>query len=87
MTIVKASVRPIIQINTLPGFIDKLTLRDKPADFPEDKMKKIRATMTPNAGSQYIKNEKPNSPTRLLAATLAFKILNKFRAGVTQRRL
>ena len=33
--------------------------------------------MTPNAGSQYIRNEKPNSPTILLAATLAFKILNQ----------
>ena len=43
--------------------------------------------MTPNAGSQYIRNEKPNSPTRLLAATLVVKILNKFRTGVTQRSL
>ena len=38
--------------------------------------------MTPNAGPQYLRKEKSNSPSRLLAATLAFKILNKFGSGV-----
>ena len=87
MTVLKASVRPVIQVNALPGFIHQVTQKDKSTDVPEDKTGKIRTTMTPNTGSQYIRNDKPNSLTRLLAATLAFKILNKFGAGLTQRRL
>ena len=43
--------------------------------------------MVPNAESKFIKKEKPNSPLCLLAATSAFKILNFFRTGVTQRKL
>ena len=80
MTVLKASVRPVIQVNALPGFIQQVTWKVTPTDVPEDKTERIRTTMTPNARSQYIRNEKPNSPTRLLAATLAFKILKKIGA-------
>ena len=87
MTVLKASVRPVIQVNTLPGFIQQVTQKDKHTDIPEDTTERIRSNMTPNAGSQCIRNKKPNSPTRLLATTLAFKILNKFGTRVTQRSL
>ena len=43
--------------------------------------------MTPAPSSETLKNEKVNSPTRLVAATLAFKILNKFTSGTTQRKM
>ena len=43
--------------------------------------------MVPDAKSKFIKKEKPNSLLCLLAATSAFKILNFFRKGVTQRKL
>ena len=85
--ILKAIVRPIIQVNALPNFIQQVTQEVKPTSIPEDQTERIRSTMTPNAGSPYLKKEKPNSPSCLLAATLAFKILNKFGSGVTQRRL
>ena len=87
MTELKASVRPIIQVNALPHFKQEVTQQTKPSNVPEDRTEQIIATMTPNAGSQYLRKEKPNSHSRLLAATLAFKILNKFGSGVTQRRL
>ena len=74
-------------VNALPNFIQQVTQKAKPTNIPEDKTEKIRSTITPNAGSQYLRKEKPNSPSRLLAATLAFKILNKFGSGVMQRRL
>ena len=43
--------------------------------------------MTPDARSQYIKNEKINSLTRLLAAMFTYKLLDKFRTSVTQRKI
>ena len=87
MTVLKASVRLVIEVNALPDFTQQVTQMVKPTDIPEDKTERIRSTMTPNAGSQYLRKEKPNSPSRLLAATLAFKIRNKFGSRVTQRRL
>ena len=86
-TILKASIRPITQVNALPNFIQQVTQEVKPTSIPEDQTERIRSTMTPNARSPYLKKEKPNSPSCLLAATLAFKILNKFGSRVTQRRL
>ena len=89
MTVLKASVRLVIQVNALPDFIQQVTQKVKPTDAPENKTEteRIRSTMTPNAGSRYLRKEKPNSPSRLLTTTLAFKILNKFGSRVTQRRL
>ena len=37
--------------------------------------------------AETIKNEKANSLTRLLAATLVFKILHKFTDGTMQQRM
>ena len=82
--ILKASIRLIIQVNALPKFIEQVTQEVKPTSIPEDQRERIRSTMIPNAGSPYLKKEKPNSPSCLLAATLAFKTLNTFGSGVTQ---
>ena len=43
--------------------------------------------MIPDVSSNIIKKEKHNSQTRLLAATLAFKLLWKFGQGTTQRNM
>ena len=40
--------------------------------------------MIPDASAEIIKKENNNSPTRLLAATLAFLILKRFGQGMTQ---
>ena len=85
--LLKACVRPIVHFNTLPKFIEQVGQEAKPQGVPEDRGERIRITMVPNAESKFIKKEKPNSPLCLLAATLAFKILNFFRMGVTQRKL
>ena len=85
--ILKASVRPIIQVNALPKFIEQVTQEVKPTSAPEDWTERIRSTMIPSVRSPYLKKEKPNSPSCLLAATLRFKILNSFGTGITQRRL
>ena len=41
--------------------------------------------MVPVATSGRLAQEKPNSVTRLLVATLLFKVLNRFADGTTQR--
>ena len=43
--------------------------------------------MIPDASAESIKRESGNSPTRLLAATLAFHILKRFGQGTTQRNM
>ena len=43
--------------------------------------------MIPDMSSDIMKKENYNSPTRLLAATLAFKLLKRFRQGTTQRNM
>ena len=85
--LLKACVRPVVHINALPKFIEQIGHEAKPQEVPEDRGKRIRIMMVPNTESEFIKKEKPNSPLRLLAATSAFKILNFFRMGVTQRKL
>ena len=87
MTVLKSSIRPLIQVNVLPGFKQQTTPTDRATDLPEDKMEWIKKAMIPDARSKLIKNEKFNSPTRLLATTLALKLLNKFGTGTMQRRL
>ena len=85
--LLKACVRPIVHINVLPKFVEQIGHEAKPQEVPEDRGERVRLTMVPNTESKFIKKEKPNSPLHLLAATSAFKILNFFRTGVTQRKL
>ena len=85
--LLKACVRLIVHINALPKFIEQVGQEAKPPGVPEDRGERLRITMVPNAESKFIKKEKPNSLLCLLAATLAFKILNFFGTGVTQRKL
>ena len=86
-TLLKVCVRPVVHINALPKFVEQIGHEAKPQEVLDDQGERIRLTMVPDAESQFIKKEKPNSPLRLLAATSAFKILNFFRTGVTQRKL
>ena len=86
-TLLKASVRPVVHINTLPKFIEQAGQEAKPTGVPEDQGERIRITIVPSAESQFIKKEKPNSPLHLLATTLSFKVLNFFGMGVTQRKI
>ena len=64
-----------------------MVTRQEAKDRPDDKAARIIRTITPDVKSQYIRKEKVNSPMQLLAATFAFKIINKFCNGVTQRMM
>ena len=58
-----------------------------PAELPDNRDERIEIMMFPDQNAPLLKKENINSPSRLLAATYAFKIINKFKKGVTQRGL
>ena len=72
MLVLKASVRPFIQLKTKAG-LDIEATTSKPKDLPEEQAKRIEILVTPDPDTPPLKNEKVNSPTRLLAATYALQ--------------
>ena len=84
MIIIKASIRPLIQLNTMAK-LDTTTTAKKPLELPEEQTECVKLMLAPNLGASMLKKEKMNSATRLLAAIYAFKILTKFGNGMTQR--
>ena len=86
MTILDASIRPLIQIKSTAGF----KLRDAPekmSSLPEDPEDRVKILMMPNPTANTLRDEKINSPTRLLAATWAYHISNVFGKGTTQQKI
>ena len=67
--------------------IELESLTDAPAELPDDQDERIEIMMFPDQNTPLLKKENINSPSRLLTATYAFKIINKFGKGVTQRAL
>ena len=86
ITIVQASIRPLVQLTT-PVSLESLCGTKDPQELPEEQPERVKILLTPDAHATLLQREKPNSPTRLLAATYAYKILNKFGSGTTQRGL
>ena len=85
MTILEASTRPLIQIKTTSAF--KLPdVPDKMSELPDDPEERVELLMMPNPMANTLKDERVNSPTRLLAATWAYRISNIFGKGTTQRK-
>ena len=75
MTIINASIRPLIQLNALTPM--ETTPKTHP-ELPDDQATRVKMMLTPDPMAPLLKKEKTNSSTRLLAATYSFKILNKF---------
>ena len=84
MATLKAATRPLIQINALEGFLDKVKTPRK-MELPDDKGARVKLTMTPNPKVECLHKEKENSLTQILAATLTYKILCKFVNGTMQQ--
>ena len=87
LLLLKTTIRPLIQVNTITGFLDEPRAGTMEKGLLDSKDDKVLATMTPAPSSEILKKEKINSPLRLVAATLAFKILNKFTSGTTQKKI
>ena len=83
MLVLKASIRPLIQLRTAAG-IEMESVTHGPAELPDDQAERIEIMLLPDPNAPQLKKEKINSPSRLLAATYAFKVINKFGKGTTQ---
>ena len=83
MTVIRASIRPLIQLKALTP-LDTETTPKRPPELPDDQSDRVKMMLVPDPMAPLLRKEKANSPTRLLAATYAFKILNKFGGGATQ---
>ena len=86
MLVLKASIRPLIQLRTAVG-LDIEAVTNRPAELPDDQAERIEVMMFPDPNTSWLKKEKINSPTRLLTATYAFKTINRFRKGITQQSI
>ena len=84
MTVINASIRPLIQLNALTPI--ETTPKTQP-ELPDDQATRVKMMLTPDPMAPLLRKEKTNSSTRLLAATYSFKILNKFGGGATQRQI
>ena len=87
LLLLKTTIRPLIQVNTIEGFLDKPGASTSKEGTTKTEDDKILYSITPSPSSELIKKEKSNSPFRLVAATLAFKTLAKFTTGTTQRKI
>ena len=56
-------------------------------DLSEDRNKRVKLTMTPLAAKGRMLTENPNSPTRLLVATVTYRIMKRFGEGMTQHQI
>ena len=83
MTVIRASIRPLIQLKALTP-LDTETTPKKPPKLPNDQSDRVKMMLVPDPMAPLLRKEKANSPTRLLAASYVFKILNKFGGGATQ---
>ena len=61
LLLLKASIRPLIQINMLRGFLDKPRASVTGSGLLETRDDRVLATMTPAPLSETIKNERVNS--------------------------
>ena len=83
MLVLKSSIRPLIQLRPIAG-VDLEASTSKPTELPEKQTRRIEMLITPDPNTSVFKKEKINSPTRLLAATYSFKIINTFADGITR---
>ena len=86
LTIIKASIRPLIQLNTLTT-LETPSTQEKLQELPDEQQERVKLMLTPDPQASLLHKEKVNSATRLLTATYTFKILNKFRASTTQKQM
>lgn len=64
-----ASIRPLVQLNTLGGLFDEPKTGQEQRELPDGIRERAWLTMKADPTSKLLAKEQPNSPTRLLAAT------------------
>ena len=84
MVVLGASTWPLIQVNEATSLLEAPA---KKHELPDDQHERIKLLMIPDPMAKLLKTEKINSSTTLLATTWAFRILNTFGKGTTQRSM
>ena len=86
MMVLKVSIRPLIQIKPSSALIesDAAVGAHELPDVPEERVEKL---MIPDPASKSLWDEWINSPTRLLSAAWAFRIINVYGKGTTQKKM
>ena len=83
----QGSIRPLITLKALPKYMEQSVTQWETKSHHEDKTDKLMLTVMPDMTSHHIMKEKVNSPTHLLVATFAFKMINKFGGRTMQRKM
>ena len=86
MAVMKASIRPLIQLNATAG-LDVTTAASISLELLDDQAEWVRIMITLDPEAPLLRTEKINSPTQLLAATYTFKILTKPSNRTTQKKV
>ena len=86
LMIIKASIRPLIQLNAFTT-LETPTTSKKPQELPEEQPEQVKLMLTPDPQASLLCKEKSTAPMRLLAVTYTFKILIKFGHGTTQKQI
>ena len=85
-TILDASIRPLIEIKMTAAWKFGKTPEEK-EELPEDQEERVELLLLPTPTARTLRDEKINSPTRLLAAAWAYRVSNAFGKGSTQRKI
>ena len=86
LTIIQASIRPLIQLKALTP-LETTTTQKKSEELPDEQEERVKMLLTSDPQAPLLCKEKANSETRLLAATYTFKILSRFGTGTTQKQM
>ena len=73
LLLLRSSIRLLVQLNVAPGLFEEARLGTQKMELPEEKYRQVKLTMVPVASSGRLAQERPNSVTRLLTATVLFK--------------
>ena len=86
MLIMKNSLWPLVQLNTMPGLFDWPAQKGR-KELPDDKEEKIIEMMILRPDSKELYQWPDFSPTRLLVATLSYYVHKHFMQGMTMAEL
>ena len=82
--ILDASIRPLIEIKMTVAWKLRETPEEK--ELPDDQEECVELLLLPTPMARTLRDEKVNSPMRLLVAAWAYRVSNIFGKGLTQRK-
>ena len=86
MLVMKSSICPLVQLNTIPGLFDPLVQKEK-KELPHDREERIKETMIPRPENKELLQQPDSLPTRLLVATLPYCLYKNLTQGTTMVEL